>query len=891
MSEHGNFSANADAEADAWHCTPGRIPIFPVRFSQQPFDLRNVVPPSSISNPGSSIIRTLRQGYVYIFVESPEDARDSTARDGTWYVFRHSTASQDVNSDVAPEGTETRNAGQFMFSKYEWTDNYGRGNWTYSGERHPYCWVPRWASTIWIAYSEYRWPPIFFEKAHQQSFRSQIMQKIDLRGQNQWAAYIGEASQLVEEFKPETTRGATLKARLNLSQTGFESRQNFPINQGANSGECVAMAALFDPMGDIAEIRYRLELLNDHQTRFSSENTYALTIGAFCEQLEPLLPKRDGVLNLFSRFALREGWQMAYQGLQGILDGMVSQTKDTVRAAKVMITNEADHQLGKHLALAYQEAEGGDLDALEYYSVMLGRGIEALCFTAQGSGALREGLGADIDSPGPSLRTWLGRFRGLWSAVSKKPFELYRNRQYSFQIVFEAIGVELAQELSSGTQSIQSWEEALDAGYRRTGSEVLKVSRRPMGLEDAVNFVTGNLDQTAYRSSNISGALNHPEGLLSTRRVINAGQTADIPFIETNTTVSFVGGIDTYRRIAMADFANAGFGLFLSTWALLETTKASVKSQAPELIEKGAFTGFAARNDFKLGVAAVGMADALNSTYSKFRVTQHSVSRISSEALTTLYEGSSANRNALVNISKPAQGAIGRSVGFWLPRVSVAAGAVVASAGVTRGIERQDTNEVVGNIAMLIGGLLLFPGLGWVAALVGGVLLFIGFLFTLGRYSKMEDVVRLSFWGWAVPYWGQQVRIDFNDQIEASRSLPGEMKEHFSEEVARFAEFGWTPEIVNLESGDGSFLVRSEAISEQGAEAVSIKVEQEMTGPHFSKHWRTLRTAQTAIPGANTIRITLVDQISGQRPIRVTATVTGKRTGMELKTVETLENP
>lgn len=160
-----------------------------------------------------------------------------------------------------------------------------------------------------------------------------------------------------------------------------------------------------------------------------------------------------------------------------------------------------------------------------------------------------------------------------------------------------------------------------------------------------------------------------------------------------------------------------------------------------------------------------GLKDTLaNSTYSKFRVTQHSVSRISSEALTTLYEGSSANRNALVNISKPAQGAIGRSVGFWLPRVSVAAGAVVASAGVARGIERQDTNEVVGNIAMLIGGLLLFPGLGWVAALVGGVLLFIGFLFSLGTYSKMEDVVRLSFWGWAVPYWGDNDRASFTAQ-------------------------------------------------------------------------------------------------------------------------------
>ncbi|RJE84569.1 toxin VasX [Paracoccus onubensis] len=890
MSEHGNFSANADAEADAWHCTPGLIPIFPVRFSQQPFDLGNVVPPSSISNPGSSIIRTLRQGYVYIFIESPEDREDATARDGRWYVFRHSTASEDVNSDVAPEGTDTRNAGQFMFSKYEWTDNYGRGDWTYSGERHPYCWVPRWASTIWIAYSEYRWPPAFFEKGHGQAFRSQIMQKIDLRGQNQWAAYIGEAPELVEEFKPESARNMVVKARLNLSQTGFEPRQNFPISQNAQSEQCVAMAALFDPMGDIAELRYRLELLNDHQTRFSSENTYPLTIGAFCEQLETVLPKRDGLLNVFNKFALREGWQASYLGLRSILDALVIQTRDTVRAAQNMIGNEADHQLGKHLALASQEAEAGDLDALEYYSVLLGRAVETLCFTAQGSGAIREGLGGDVGTAGQSLRAWLGKFRSLWNGVSKRPFELYKQKQYSFQIVFEAIGVELAQELSAGTQSIESWEAALDAGYKRNGSEALRFSRRSMNLEDAVKFVTGNLDQTSYRASSVSGALDHGGNVLATRRVIDAGQTADIPFIETNTTASFVGGIDAHRRIAMADMTSAGFGLFLATWALVETTKASAKAQTPELIERGMFTSFAARNDFKLGVAAVGMAEALNSTYTKFRATRHTVSQISSEALSTLYEGV-ANRNALVDIAKPTQGAIGRAVGYWLPRVSVAVGSVVAVAGITRGYERQDNNEIVGNIAMLIGGLLLFPGLGWVAALVGGVLLFIGFLFTLGTYTPMEDVVRLSFWGWAVPYWEEPQRSDLDVQIMRSRGLPGQIKDYFTEEVARFAEFGWAPEIVNLESGDGSFLVRSEAITEMGADAISIKVEQEMSGPQFSTYWRDLRTAKTAIPGANTIRITLTDQIATAKPIRVTATVTGKRTGMELKTVEMLENP
>lgn len=891
MSEHGDFSANADAEADAWHCTPGLIPIFPVRFSQQPFDLGKIVRPSSISNPGSSIIRTLRQGYVYIFIEAPEEQEGATARDGTWYVFRHSTASEDVNSDVAPEGTDTRNAGQFMFSKYEWTDNHGRGDWRYSGERHPYCWVPRWASTIWIAYSEYRWPPIFFEKGYREAFRSQVMQKVDLRGQNQWAAYIGEAPELVEEFKPASARDMIVQARLNLSQTGFEPRGNFPISQNAESEECVAMVALFDPMGNIAEIRYRLELLNDHQTRFSSENTYPLTIGAFCEQLERVLPKHDGMFSLFNKFALRDGWRASYLGLRSILDALVMQTRDTVRAAQDMICDEADHQLGKHLALANDEAKAGDPDALEYYSVLLGRAIEALCFTAEGSKAIRRGLGANIDMPGKSLVDWLKKFRSLWGSLSARPFELYKHKQYSFQIVFEAVGVELAQELSTGAQSIQDWEDALEAGYRRTGSEALKVSKKSMSLADAINFVTGNLDDTSYRATSISGVLDHADGGLATRRVLNAGQTADIPFIETNTTASFVGGIDAHRRIAMADFTSAGFGLFLATWALIETTKANARANAPELIERGAFTSFAARADFKLGAAAVGMADALTSTYTKYRATQHTVSRISAEALEVLYEGAAANKNTLVNISKPAQGAVGRSVGYMIPRIAVAVGTVVAFAGVVRGIERQDTNETVGNIAMLIGGLLLIPGLGWIAALVGGVLLFIGFLFTLASYSPMEDVVRLSFWGWATPYWEQDNRASFFAQIEAARGLSGKFEEYFKEEVARFAEFGWTPEIINLENGDGSFLVRSEAIAELGSEAVSIRVEQERQGPHYSKYWQAVGVARTSVPGANTVRVTLTSPVFGNAPVRVTAAVTGKRTGIELKAIEMLEAP
>ena len=214
MTTYGDFSASQDPEDAAFHCTPGRIPILPVRFSLLPYDLGSITKPTGIASAGDYIIRETRRGFIYIFAERAESDEDTTSRNGIWSVFRRGTTANDPNADEVPENTEYTEIGSFNFQKYEWTDNYGRGDWSFTGEVYKHCWVPSWASKVWIAYSEYRWPPSFFRDAHDPATRAKLMTPVDLRGSNQWSAFIGEARDLVEEWKPDSSRSSTLRSRL-----------------------------------------------------------------------------------------------------------------------------------------------------------------------------------------------------------------------------------------------------------------------------------------------------------------------------------------------------------------------------------------------------------------------------------------------------------------------------------------------------------------------------------------------------------------------------------------------------------------------------------------------------------------------------------------------------
>ncbi|MEM8849407.1 MAG: toxin VasX [Pseudomonadota bacterium] len=899
---YGDFSASRDPEDPAFHCTPTRIPIQPVRFSLLPYDLSSVSKPGSIGAPGDYIIRLLRRGFVYIYVEAVEDEDGATSRNGTWYVFRRGTSPNDVNADEVPEGTQYLEQGSFLFHKYEWTDNYGRGDWRFDGESGRHCWVPSWASKIWIAYSEYRWPSNFFRDGHGAAFRQRMMTPVDLRGSNQWAAYIGEATDLVEEWKPAESRGPTLRSRLALSQTAF---QETPPNTwdpalvpGAND-RCVGVVAVPDPLGDIAEMNYRLEQKDAHQRAFSASHAFPLSIGHISEQLEGGMEPRDnwynegGILpDLISANgpALKPGWKPSYLGLRSIVETAEAITAELVAAVLGQIADTGNGMLGTHLELAAALAQGDDLEAQEYFSVLLGRALGSIGITPLGSQAISQGLGANLPVSGPSLRSVLSTFRRLWGATVNKGFDAYQRRQYSFRIVMEAVAVELGAQLGSGQAAIGTWQDALDAGFRQGPNARLMFSTQTVDLDDAINYMTNGqtgLQGAGYVATDIAAEIDDAGRAIS-QQMVGAGATADIPTIRTSTTVEMVGGFDAAGRIEVAGLTYASAGLLLSTWGLIAT--ATAQSRADGMFERGAITSIGQSKPFQVTMAAVGLAEGLRSTFQAAgRVGATQSARITAEVVETIYQGAgAANLRGLTLVSArtgAASAGLGQSLNKLLPKVAIAVGLTMSAIEFARGVERQDRSQMLGNALMFVGGLMLIPGLNIAVGVAGAIVLTVGLLVSMTSYSQIEDVARLGFWGSSDGYHDLPTRPGFMTLISASKDLPAPWDDWYANELSSFAELGWSPVIEDPVAGDGRLLIRTQAVSQGNTGLVDVDA---WSVGHRGRRQR-LSVGKLAVPGQPQMVVTLSGNTSGQVVVR--ASVRGTRTGIDFETERRFSNP
>ena len=898
--EHGDFSPNSDPENPAFACFKDHIPIYPVRFSLPPYEhVRNPTKPSAIGSPGSYILRTLRRGFVYIYVERPEEGTESSSKDGLWYVFRYSTGSEDANSDVTPAKAPVDDRGSGMFVKYEWTDNYGNGEWKYGGGAMKTCWVPKWASKIWVAFSEYRWPPAFFKKGHDAAFRKQLMVEVNLRGKNGWAAYWDESDKLVEEFKPMGTLPSHLQARLNISQTGFTPISWYPTIKPGQE-KCVALVAVHDVMGDIEEMSYRLQLLDDHQKNFAATYAYPLTIGQICSKLEPSIPKRDGRFErMFNDPALAPNWRFDYQNIHDVQRTMLRFMRDCTAGLCVQMKDEGPQMLGKHLSLAATEAQdNSDELAAEYYSVMLGRACSALNLTHGGCSILRRALGNQtikLPDGAPDIKNWVEKFTSMWGGLKEVAYDRVRKTQYSFQIAFEAIAVQLSNELVNGGQRIANWQDALDTGFRQGPNARLVFGTQTLSLQDAGNFVQGI--GGPYNASQIVGELvNGQVPRLNTGAFVNAGPTADIPYIRISTTTTLVGGIDANRRIAMADLPHNALAVFVSSWALFSTVSAYQK--AGTMIEQGKFTSFTSSQGFQIAAATASVTDALASTYKAFGATRHTSVQISAEALETLYNGRALRGAApLVRVSQPAT-ALGRRLAIGvkaLPYVAAIFGTIASIGSIVRGVEREDNAEIWGNAVMLVGGLLMIPGLGWIAAGIGAVLLAIGFLISLSSYNALEDVVRFSFWGSSKEYWKRH-RPEAWDRVQVSKNLTGEYKALFEEEMARFGELTWVPIITNPTPNDAQIMVKSTGIAQLGIAGIEVKAtawDMQWTPRGHIVVSQKLNVSKQRIGDSDSMLVKLSHPHlrQGMKEVEIEVSVRGPRSGYEHTAKQNFKNP
>ncbi len=816
--EYGDFSANADSEETFFPCKRDMVPILPVRFSLLPYDLESVQEPTSISNPGSYIIRTLRRGFVYVYVEDPQETDDATDRNGpgVWHVYRFETKGQDVNSDFVPSGTDNYNRADFSFNKYKWSDAYGAKDWKYDETvaAQKFIEVKKSSSKVWLAYSEYRWPSKFFQKAHQESFRKQIMQPVNLRGQNQWAAYIGKAEELVEEYKPAPLMAnPLLLKRLNLSQVKFASSIPPKI-----SDECGVVVALHDPLGDIREMHHRLASMIEHRSNFSTAYKYPLTIGRYCDVLKDKVDPRDGMWDSLvgNPPAFADGWEKKYNNLVSDIKEIEKTTDELVDTIQKYLGYRQNFFLGKHMDLGF--AEDNDPDAAGYASMLFQVGVKGLGATVRGHLALRDALKDDGKS---ELRDYLKTFLKVWGGFKSEVYNKVRRSRLAFDGVIEAFALELAAE---GSMHEDPWRRAFQNAYRRKADGTLMVQTVRLSYDDAVKFLQGGFSNPELQDLNarIDSSGNLQVNATDTQR--QRMPDVDVPAVEIDGKLTLVGGLNAERSIVAFDGASAGVGMLLGAWSLFELAKA--EQEAPELFKKGEISAVLTDNKFALATTAVGIADSMLTFGTKMSRTYGPTERIAGDALSTLYK--KALPQAANELSYAPRmgtvGGVGRMVSTWLPRVSLVLGALMSVGAIVRGAERKDQAEIIGNTAMLVGTLILgIPGVNVAVAVGAALIIATGFAISLLAYSKIEDIVRSSFWGTYSPYWGAD-RGSLSEQIQKIKNDPEKFNVFFEEEILSFQDLFWGLVVENSAEGDGYFTINSSAFSGDSSGDVFIKI-------------------------------------------------------------------
>jgi hypothetical protein len=148
----------------------GYIPLLPLRFALNDDSIINskyqdyIYPAMpQIDNHEGYIITRLRRGYVYVYYP------DETETSRKWEVFRYETIREDANGREGRTDTdELPISPSYSFTKYDLATVEDKV-WQFDREKGPTNTIPvrQNQNRLFIAYSEYRWPVIYFKELEQ----------------------------------------------------------------------------------------------------------------------------------------------------------------------------------------------------------------------------------------------------------------------------------------------------------------------------------------------------------------------------------------------------------------------------------------------------------------------------------------------------------------------------------------------------------------------------------------------------------------------------------------------------------------------------------------------------------------------------------------------------
>jgi hypothetical protein len=162
------FSSKGNPEKMEYSQLPeGRIPLLPLRFAlsnEAILKTRNKDNPypnmPEIGNNDGYVITRIRRGYVYVYYP---DEKESSKK---WEIYRYETGRDDANSREARDDTDERPfSPSYSFTKYD-IKSVADKMWLFDRSKGATSTIPVRADQkrLYIAYSEFRWPCVYFNE-------------------------------------------------------------------------------------------------------------------------------------------------------------------------------------------------------------------------------------------------------------------------------------------------------------------------------------------------------------------------------------------------------------------------------------------------------------------------------------------------------------------------------------------------------------------------------------------------------------------------------------------------------------------------------------------------------------------------------------------------------
>lgn len=841
------FSDTMEAGNAVAPCDDSIIPIFPMRYAISVDMLKQlpsteaqsltIFPTSIESHPGMELLR-IRQGYVFVFSENHR-GQGSEPRQ-IWQAFRYQTDGEDDNSSIPRADTQlqSRYSGGYNFLKYHWKDGTAAGEWEIlpNERRYPYAFVSNQATTIWVGYSEYRWPAKFFERAASDvAFRERLMVRVEVQSQSgTHAAPLSRLAELAPVFRGSgsTRPPLDIETENALRHTAIETEQMDRIVHCPNSREKGVMVALKDPIGEHLDIGRLLSIHATTRAAYYAEHQYPVLIGRAVENL--IAQEQVSTESIWPEWLVTVPVSTQYKAHFS----QINSTLTALEASETKLIGWFNGFLGRDydgtvldvMTLAesvgsqYGETSLDRQDCLGFALLTFQRAFSLITGSQMGSDCALNIVGNTVqpDSATKKFTDLTQKILAQVAPVVGGSVKVYHKAFLpALEVTFTVFGKEIAQAgtrfgMPSGARTIVTHMFTQGLSNVSNAGEITNAFEQMLRNE---GFSPPN---TALRLPGDGGTVvsgTVPIGPHETPRIGLVTFESRIDFMVSSEAL---GNMNRQARIERLGNGAGSVAAFMSLYATLNNMNAGSFSRSAA----GRFV-----DDPKIKLVT-GFADAYAAVVGIYEARAIGNSAGTARALRHIF----ANNRNVASAVRVSVASAGRATRFLQVsgRLAGAVGIAVSLTMAFEGGRRGDQAMLVGNSLMAIGAIALLAATG-VGAAIAIVVIVGGFLISLASLSDIEVWVNFSFYGNSKEYWGVvREPVSSNTGIARSLAYPDDpnhdrIRKYLDDELADYIDRTSSLSIQNATPGDGAFEVHCELIqtpADTGKVEVSVSFDR-----------------------------------------------------------------